>query len=200
MTVKHPGLLAEFQGTGQRLGHCPFAKDRMYWFACHNAAPNEPEDTRGAKVKLVEMFAGWPYAMEEVIAATPDESIIRSDLSDRVPLKTWGADHVTLLGDAAHPMLPNLGQGACTAIEDGAVLAQCLTQAETVDAALRNYEARRIPRTTRLVTLSWRFGIAARWTNPLAVRCREAILKATPENLARQELMRQVGYDAFQTP
>jgi 2-polyprenyl-6-methoxyphenol hydroxylase-like FAD-dependent oxidoreductase len=193
--IAQPGLLAEIQGPGKRLGYCPFAQDRLYWFACHNAPRNQPEDSRGAKAKLLEMFRGWPFDLPNAIQATPDDAIIRNDLNDRTPLKRWSRGSVTLLGDAAHPMLPNLGQGACTAIEDAAVLARSLQTESDLAAALARYEAERIPRTTRLVNLSRRFGHLARWKNPLLVSFRETVLRLTPDSVMQKEFLSQLDYE-----
>jgi salicylate hydroxylase len=83
------------------------------------------------------------------------EETYRWALFDRAPLERWSAGHVTLLGDAGHPMLPFMAQGAAQAIEDGATLATYLAGAGTdVAAALRGYEALRIPRTARIQALS----------------------------------------------
>lgn len=196
MPVARPGLLAEIQGRGRRLGHCPITRDRMYWFACHNAPRKSPEDPRGAKTKLLELFRDWPFELAQAIAATPEYAILRNDLCDRVPLTRWSRGRVTLLGDAAHPMLPNLGQGACTAIEDAAILARSLLEGRNLPEALIRYEAERIPRTTRLVELSWRFGVAARWSNPLLVAARNAMLRFVPESALHAEFLRQLDYDA----
>ncbi len=97
---------------------------------------------------------------------------LRNDIYDRPPLRRWGEGPVTLLGDAAHPMTPNLGQGACQALEDAVVLGDCLRGADDMPRALRSYEARRIPRTTAIVERSWRLGRMAQWENALGCSLR----------------------------
>jgi salicylate hydroxylase len=103
--------------------------------------------------ELLAEFAGWDPRLTGLIraAATPG----RWALLDRQPLRRWSYGPVTLLGDAAHPMLPFFAQGAAQAIEDAAVLARCLAE-DTTDpaAALRRYQAGRIPRTTRIQEVS----------------------------------------------
>ncbi len=85
------------------------------------------------------------------------EHCFKWGLFDRDPLRTWSAQRVTLLGDAAHPMLPTLGQGAAMAIEDAYVLARALScSPEDITAALRAYEAARVPRTTQVQLASRR--------------------------------------------
>src|SRR4029450_3459294 len=104
-----------------------------------------------------------------LIEATPAVDILRHDIYDRPVLRTWGAGRITLLGDAAHPMTPNLGQGACQALEDAVVLAQCLREDADGVSALRSYEAMRIPRANAVVTQSRRVGRVGQWQHPVAV-------------------------------
>jgi salicylate hydroxylase len=101
--------------------------------------------------------AGWaPQACDFLCIAQTWQTW---SLSDMPPLRHWGAGPVTLLGDAAHPMLPFLAQGACMAIEDAAVLARCLAQAPAdVPAAFRRYEESRRTRTARVQQASRRNG------------------------------------------
>jgi|SRR5450756_2508905 len=103
--------------------------------------------------ELLAEFAGWDPRLTGLIqaAATPG----RWALLDRQPLRQWSYGPVTLLGDAAHPMLPFFAQGTAQAIEDAAVLARCLTEDQADPAAaLRRYEADRLPRATRLQEVS----------------------------------------------
>ena len=93
-------------------------------------------------------FAGWADPVTEIIARA--QACHRWALFDRDPLERWGEGRVTLLGDACHPMLPFLAQGAVMAIEDAWVLAHSLASRSAVPDALRSYEATRRPRTTRV--------------------------------------------------
>jgi salicylate hydroxylase len=98
-------------------------------------------------------FDGWDQRLTGLIraAGTPG----RWALLDRPPLPHWSEERATLLGDAAHPMFPFFAQGAAQAIEDAAVLARCLADGiEDPTAALRRYERLRIPRTSRLQSVS----------------------------------------------
>lgn len=91
-------------------------------------------------------FAGWIPDVTDLIAAAPGNMVGRWGLFMRPPMPTLLAGPVALLGDAAHPMLPFMGQGAAMAIEDGVVLARCLAAAATPTEALARYEAARLPR------------------------------------------------------
>lgn len=90
---------------------------------------------------------GFADAVPAIIRATPLEAILRSDIVDRDPVDRWGEGRVTLIGEPAHPMTPNLAMGACTAVEDGIVLARHLAGDATPSAALRAYERERMKRT-----------------------------------------------------
>src|SRR5207247_936780 len=74
------------------------------------------------KAELAARFAGWHAPIADVIAATAADEIVRTDIRDRDPIASWHSGRVVLLGDAAHPMTPNYGQGGCQAIEDAIVL------------------------------------------------------------------------------
>jgi 2-polyprenyl-6-methoxyphenol hydroxylase-like FAD-dependent oxidoreductase len=135
----------------------------------------------------------------ELIAATPTETIIRSAAYDRPPAARWGVGRVTLLGDAVHPMTPNLGQGGCMAIEDAAVLARCLAKYADADRALRAYEAHRRTRTARLATYSRRYGAVGQWRSAFATRLRGRLLSSLPAPLGRKLLSLIFDYDAYAT-
>jgi salicylate hydroxylase len=104
---------------------------------------------RGTKSDALADFAGWHPVITTLIEAVPDDALFRWALYDRAPLPSWTRGRVTLLGDAAHPMLPFLAQGAAMAVEDAWVLADAITAADDLDAALRTYEDKRLPRTSR---------------------------------------------------
>ncbi len=119
---------------------------------------------RGTPAELAADFAGWHDDVQAMIAAIAAPH--KWALMQRAPLARWSAGHVTLLGDACHPMLPMMAQGAVQAIEDGYVLARTLADAAgDVPAAFHRYERARQDRTARLVHLS--AGNAQRFHNPL---------------------------------
>lgn len=190
----HDGKMLESWGRGTRFGVVPIGSGRVYWFATANA-PEGSHAEGGHKQELLRRFKEWHDPIPEVLERTPESAILRDDLYERKPLKRWGQGRVTLLGDAAHPMTPNLGQGACQAIEDAVVLARYLAQEPDVVAALRGYEARRIKRTRAIVAESRRFGRIAQLENPLAVRMRDALISRVPDRVQLKHLERVVGYE-----
>jgi 2-polyprenyl-6-methoxyphenol hydroxylase-like FAD-dependent oxidoreductase len=192
-------VLREVQGAGLRAAVCPLADGRVYWWAAINAPCDEPDEPPLRKAALLQRFHGWPFGVPEAIAAT-EGAILRNDLVDRPPRQPWGRARVTLLGDAAHPMLPNLGQGACTALEDAVVLARCVESYGPTARALQAYERTRYARTARIVRESWSFGVPARWSHPFAVGARETIVRALPTSILARSIRAHIDFDAATVP
>jgi salicylate hydroxylase len=107
---------------------------------------------RGTREDLLDDFKGWHPEIQELIHNI--DVPLKWAFRGREPLMSWTEGRVTLLGDAAHPTLPTLAQGANMAIEDGAVLARCIDAEESTTTALKRYEAARLERTTRIVNAS----------------------------------------------
>jgi 2-polyprenyl-6-methoxyphenol hydroxylase-like FAD-dependent oxidoreductase len=148
----------EAWGCGARfaLYHC--GPSRVFWYATRNAPEASPDAPDGRKAEVLRFFQNWHQPIPEAIEATSGAEILRNDIVDRKPLARWGRGRITLLGDAAHPTTPNLGQGACQALEDAVVLADCLRQCGEVEPALRRYEQQRRRRTAAITRDSWRIG------------------------------------------
>jgi 2-polyprenyl-6-methoxyphenol hydroxylase-like FAD-dependent oxidoreductase len=175
----------ETWGGGRVFGQVPISNGRVYWYAAQNVAQggSSPQPKR----ELLELFAGWHAPIEALIDAAAETAILRNDLFDRPGLKRWGQGRVTLLGDAAHPMTPFLGQGACQAIEDAVVLGECMSAERDPVVALRDYERRRIPRANAFVNRSHVVGQIARLENRMLIALRNALLKRiSPTFQARQ--------------
>lgn len=191
----HERLLpGESWGCGARFGQVALRAGQAYWFAVTNAAAGADRPPAMIKPHLLEVFAAWHAPIPELIAATAVEQIIHTDIYDRAPLQHWSGGRITLLGDAAHPMTPNLGQGGCQALEDAVVVGRCLSETPDVALALRQYEARRLARTSAIVLQARRLGQVAQWSNPLACRLRDALLRRLPARLQHKQLEEIVGY------
>jgi salicylate hydroxylase len=104
--------------------------------------------------KLKAHFAGWHPAVQTIIDAADRDECYRWSLFNRPPIDDWSTPRTTLIGDAAHPTLPYLAQGAAMAIEDGAVLARALAMRDSIPDALQLYQRNRIDRTARIVRQS----------------------------------------------
>ena len=168
-----PGISSETWGRGRRFGMLPIGNGRVFWYATLNCPADEQDRAGGRKARLSRLFGGWREPIGRLIEATDEEAILRNDLFDRRPVRHWGSGRVTLLGDAAHPPTPNLGQGACQALEDALVLADRLAdqQREPV-AALRAYEGRRMKRAA-IIEQSALFGKIGQWEQPLLCSLRD---------------------------
>lgn len=185
--VTDPSTLIESWGDGSRFGLVPIGPGKMYWFAVADAPANE-RDGADVKKELLARFGSWHREVKAAIEATAAERIFRTDISDRPVLKTWGRGRVTLLGDAAHPMTPNLGQGACMALEDAVVLDSALGEKSDPEAALRLYEDRRRERANTTVEMARKFGRMGQWSNSVARAVRNAVVHATPAAIAEKQV------------
>lgn len=185
-------------GRGSEFGLTNIGRGRVYWYATRNAPEGVPEKPAGRRAEVLEILEGRNWAegsVWPVVEATEEANVLRTDLYDRPPARRWGKDRMTLLGDAAHPMTPSLGQGACQAIEDAAVLADALRGAESLARALRSYEGRRIGRTASVVRRSRRMGRVMQSENPLVYGLRNALAAAAPAGLQLRMLDPVVGYE-----
>jgi salicylate hydroxylase len=115
--------------------------------------------------ELLGHYADAEPHLRAMIEATPADQLFKWALHAREPLGSWIVGRTTLLGDAAHGMLPFMGQGAATSIEDGMVLARCLASFAP-DAALQRYEAARRERTTMIQTQSRLLGLQFQGKDP----------------------------------
>ena len=109
---------------------------------------NENWSERGNIEDLREVYNGWNQTIETLLKIANPNTLYRWALHDRPPMKQWSKGRIILLGDAAHPMLPFLAQGAAMAIEDGAVLADCISSYEDNEKSLKYFEQIRKPRTS----------------------------------------------------
>jgi salicylate hydroxylase len=103
---------------------------------------------------LKAQYRGWHPALQTIIDAADKDQCYRWSLFNRPPIREWSTKRVTLLGDAAHPTLPYLAQGAVMSIEDGAVLTRALGMTGSIAEALQLYQRNRIDRTAKIVLQS----------------------------------------------
>jgi 2-polyprenyl-6-methoxyphenol hydroxylase-like FAD-dependent oxidoreductase len=184
--------VAELWGSGARFGFAGIGPGETYWFAVLDAPPGEKDDHPLDTVK--GHFGHFPAPVSALLAATPPDRVLRTDIHDRPPVPTWTSGRVTLLGDAAHPTTPDLGQGGCMAIEDAVVLAYALARAPSFTDAFTCYEKERVPRTTAIVEASRRFGQVAQLRNPVAVWLRDSLLRLTPQRTIRKQLLKTASF------
>lgn len=178
----------ETWGSGKRFGGVPLSKNRIYWYATINAPPGDAKLRKYGVPELVESFSEFHAPVAEIISSTPGRSIIHNDIIDVKPITKFAFDRIALSGDAAHATTPNMGQGACMAIEDAVVLANCISGNDDVQEAFRRYERLRIDRTTRIVNRSYTLGKIGQLGNPLLVTLRNAAMRLTPQRVSDKQL------------
>jgi 2-polyprenyl-6-methoxyphenol hydroxylase-like FAD-dependent oxidoreductase len=190
--VAPPRRMTESWGRGERFGIVNIGCGEIYWFAVADA-PSARSDIDVHRT-LLDRFGRWHDPIETIISATPVSRILRTDISDRQPIERWHEGRVVLLGDAAHPMTPNLGQGAGQAIEDALALDRSLAEASDLETALQLYERRRVARANAIVIASRRMGVVAQLSHPVAVWLRNTAMRVTPPSIARAQAKKLMRY------
>ena len=133
--------------------------------------------TECERAEVLERYAGWHESLLRLFEA--GQTWYKWALYDRDPIPAWTSGRVSLLGDAAHPMLPYLGQGACQALEDGAVLANAMSDrrfASDPAAALAAYERTRRPRASQVVLTARARGVSNHLPSRWAAMRRDAAI------------------------
>jgi 2-polyprenyl-6-methoxyphenol hydroxylase-like FAD-dependent oxidoreductase len=197
--LAHPLIEPDFFrcmfGRGTRFVFYAIAPGRVHWMSVANGPPGG-RDGADVRATLLDRHRGWLAPVADIIEATPPGSIIRTDVVDRRPDPRWGDGRVTLLGDAAHPMNFNVGQGACQAIEDALALTTGLAAAADPAAGLRAYETARQPRTAAMQRTARVIGRMGAWHNPVAVGLRSAIFRAAWEGPVFKRLHQEIASGA----
>ena len=184
----------ESWGSGQRFGLVPLADGRTYWFATANA-PQRQRAPDSEHAEMLRRFAGWHAPIEQVIADTEARSVLRHDVYDLRPgLRTFVRGRVVLLGDAAHAMTPNLGQGACQALEDSATLGALLRPGVDLGLALTRYDSLRRPRTGSISRKSRRIGIVGQLRGRRITTARDVVLRLTPDKVTEYQLANTLSW------
>jgi len=182
---ERPFRSGEYWGSRDVAGLVPIDGGRAYWFRTRreppNAAPISDE-------QLVRELAGWAPELGEVVAATPRGAILHHHLFDRPPAKTLIRGRIVLLGDAAHPMLPFIGQGACQALEDASVLGAELAEAGDIPSALQRYDRRRRARTAPLIRTARMLARATHPQTSSTARLRDAVVARLPDRMRHRQL------------
>lgn len=179
---------SETWGTKGRFGIVPLKDNQVYWFACVNSPAQHPGMKALGIDGLLKIFGDFHTPVPEVIRATAPENLLWNDINDLEPIGRYAFGNAVLLGDAAHATTPNMGQGACQAIEDAVVLMQELEKTKDVAVAFLNYEKRRLPRTHYVVNRSWTIGKMAQWENRLAAGLRNTLFRMVPETVGEKQL------------
>ncbi|MFF9915375.1 FAD-dependent monooxygenase [Streptomyces sp. NPDC013457] len=180
-------------GRGERFGYTSLPGGRMYCFATASLPPGTTFGTT-EHAELLRRFGSWPEPIPALLSAVPADAVLRHDLYELPPMPTFVRGRVALLGDAAHAMTPNLGQGACQALEDAVTLAACLDTTADVTAALRSYDRLRRPRTQAVARRSARLGALGQLAWPPAAFLRDVAARLTPERATLRSMTPVLGW------
>jgi 2-polyprenyl-6-methoxyphenol hydroxylase-like FAD-dependent oxidoreductase len=211
------GTATEIYGRGQRFGFGPLGYGKVGWWAStnksllrdHRVNPGSEAGALTIRDELLRLFADWHEPVPDLIQATPLTAFVRNGVFDRLAVTDWGNGRVTLLGDAIHPITPNLGQGGGLAIEDAAILARCFEKyvspeprsneqtQSAVTKALRKFAALRRARVAAVARYSRFYGVVGQWERRFAVGMRDRILSLVPNVLTERFLRGVFDYDAY---
>ncbi len=184
---------AETWGPGSVFGMFPMPDERVYCYATATVPPggHAPD---GELAELRRRFRDWCDPIPAVLDAARPEHVLRNDIHHLPPLPTYVRGPVALLGDAAHAMTPNLGQGGCQALEDAATLAVLASGEPDLAVALRRYDELRRPRTQQLARRSRTGGTVSHLRAAPARVARNALLRALPRSLFLASLARPFSW------
>lgn len=173
----------EAWGKGKRFGFVKISKQKVYWYAVVNDGLFEH-----GKVDLSHLFKNFHSDVLNIISATPAANIMFSKIIDLKPITKWQDKNACLIGDAAHATTPNLGQGACQAVEDAYTIGQLLNSGRPIESVFAEYKRLRIKKAHHIVNTSWTMGKLAHIENSLGIWIRNAMMRAIPKSANNKQL------------
>jgi 2-polyprenyl-6-methoxyphenol hydroxylase-like FAD-dependent oxidoreductase len=186
---------SETWGRNGRFGIVPLAGNLVYWFATINSDHQDAVMRNYNIQNLLKNFASFHSPIPELLEQTRNEHLIHNDICDLLPIDRFAFGRIVLIGDAAHATTPNMGQGACQAIEDAYTLALELTTLATVELAFQSFEQRRIQRTHAIVNASWKLGKLAQTENRFLITLRNNLFRMIPEKTRIRQLEKVLRTD-----
>ncbi|ULE31885.1 FAD-dependent oxidoreductase [Mycobacterium sp. IDR2000157661] len=193
-----PDLAGEVLGPAVEFGLVPMGADHTYWFATERVAEATTAPD-GELAYLMKRFGGWVQPIAEVLASTNPRDVLRNDLYDRDQARQWSRGPVVVVGDAAHPMRPHLGQGGCQGLEDAAVLARFVDGSDDIASAFARFTRFRRPRVRALVRESATIGRIVNLP-PLLSALASRATALGPEALLTRHLATVAARSAFRMP
>lgn len=186
---------SETWGRNGRFGIVPLAGNQVYWFATINSNQHDLVMSNYTIHDLRKHFASFHTPVPELLKQTQNEHLIHNDICDLLPITRFAFGRIVLIGDAAHATTPNMGQGACQAIEDAYTLALELTNNPTIELAFSSFEQRRLKRTHTIVNASWKLGQLAQTENRFLITLRNNLFRMIPEKMRIRQLEKVLRTD-----
>ena len=169
--------LNEAWGKGDRFAFVAFEENKLYWYAVKSF---KETSAIFMKKEIRSYYAHYAPIVQKIIESTPLEAIHATEMEDLNPINIWYNSNACLIGDAAHATTPNMGQGACQAIEDAYMIAECLHEYKS-SKAFEEFQKRRLKTAHTIVNQSWTIGKISHWKNPIAIYLRNMVLSKTPK-------------------
>ncbi|MGH1287584.1 FAD-dependent monooxygenase [Bacillus toyonensis] len=171
----------ETWGTNGRFGIVPLPNNEVYWYALINAKARDRKYTAYTTADLYNHFKSYHSPIPDILNNASDVTMIHRDIVDITPMKQFFDKRIVFIGDAAHALTPNLGQGACQAIEDAIILAECISKNAHYRQAFIEYEQKRRARIEIISNTAWKVGKMAQIeSKPLAI-LRNQVMKRIPK-------------------
>jgi 2-polyprenyl-6-methoxyphenol hydroxylase-like FAD-dependent oxidoreductase len=145
------------------------------------------KNIKSGEINLTDLFKEFHAEILKIILATNKEQIIVSNIVDLKPIDKWQSENVCLVGDAAHATTPNLGQGACQAVEDAYVLGKLLDKGIAIENTFKEYENLRRKKAHAIVNTSWAVGKIAHIENGIGIWLRNVVLKNLPKSVNKKQ-------------
>ncbi|WP_415327369.1 FAD-dependent monooxygenase [Chryseobacterium sp. MMS23-Vi53] len=174
----------ETWGKGKRFGFVRMTERKIYWYAVIN------QEIYNRNNSLIENFQGFHPLINEIIESTLQEDIILNDIIDLSPVPRWHTENLCLIGDSAHATTPNLGQGACQAIEDAYIIGKLLEKNKDFNIIFEQFQQIRRKKIDHVVDTSWKLGKFSQWEK--GTRLRNLIMRLVPENVNQKMVERVI--------
>jgi 2-polyprenyl-6-methoxyphenol hydroxylase-like FAD-dependent oxidoreductase len=171
----------ETWGSKGRFGIVPINENKIYWYATISSNQFDVKINHYNLKNIKEHFSDYHSTVHEILEKSSNEKLIKNPIFDIKPLNQFAFNKVLLIGDAAHATTPNLGQGACQAIEDVMVLHQEIASGKDVESAFKSFEKRRTEKAKYIINTSRKLGSIAQIENKFLASLRNIVFKLTPD-------------------